>query len=82
MYRTNFLDEPARPGPTRPWRSLTGYFSNILNYTNLKLLHNIVTGPKNVVVNFDRDILFNFEVITFLRRRIFAIFTYILAYNS
>ena len=48
--------EVNRPDPARPWRSFTAYFSNLLEDTNLKLLHNIVTGIKIVVINFDKAI--------------------------
>ena len=48
--------EPVRTGPTRPWRSLTTYFSNVSEDTNMELLHSIVNGLKIVVSNFHRDI--------------------------
>ena len=54
-----------RPGPTRPRRSLTAYFSNMLKDTNLKRLHNLDTGLKIVVAKFYRDSFFSSEVIAF-----------------
>ena len=68
MYRTQIRDEPAPPGPawpdlTRPTRSLTGYFSNTLKDMSLKRSYNIAIGLEIVLSNFDRDLLFNFEII-------------------
>ena len=62
---TDVRDEPARPSPARPRRSLTAYFSNLLRDTHLKLSHNKVTVFKIVVSNFHRDDFNKSEVIAF-----------------
>ena len=56
-------DEPARPDPTGPWRSLTGYISFISKDTYLK--NNVSSSFEIVVLKFEWKILVSFGVITF-----------------
>ena len=85
--RTHIRDEPSRPDPalpdpTRSWRSLTTYCSNVLKDTNLKLRNNIVTSLKTVVLEFDRDIFIKSEVIAFSAKTDFCHFYIFFAYKS
>ena len=78
-YNTAFSIANEKPGPTRPdaarpWRSLTAYFSNLLEDTSLKLSHNKATGFKITVPNFYRDFFNKSEVIAFLVKTNFCHF--------
>ena len=68
LCRTNFREDPARPGPARPRRFLTAYLSNVFEYTNLILLQNVDTGPKIAILYFHRDFFISSEVIAFFAR--------------
>ena len=71
-----------RPGPARPGRFLTPYFSILLKDTSLKLSRNKAPALKIVVSNFHGDFFISSEVIAFLAKTDFAISTNIFAYNS
>ena len=58
------------PGP----RYLMTYLSFKLKDTNLNFSHNIDTGLKVVVSNFDRDIMVNSEIIVFFAKMFFCNF--------
>ena len=77
--RTDICDElarpePARPGPVRPWRSLTAYFSNLLKNKKLKLSHNIFTGLKTVALKFHIHFFISSEAIAFFAKTEFLHF--------
>ena len=77
--RTDILDEPALPelaraGPTRPWRYLTAYFSDVLKDINLKLLRNVDYDLKTVESNFHRGFFIGSEVIAFCSKTDFCHF--------
>ena len=79
IFRTHIRDEPAlpdpaRPGPTRPLRSLTAYLSNVLKDTSWKLSHYIVSGLQSVVTNIPRDFFNISEGIAFFTKTDFCHF--------
>ena len=66
--RTDIRDEPALPKPARPGPAVTlfdGFFSNMLEEPNFKLLHNIDIDLKSVLSSFQRHFYINSEVIPF-----------------
>ena len=71
----------TRPYPTRPWRSLTAYFSNVLKDTTLNLQLNIGTGLIILDVNFDWDFFISSVDIALFAKKDFVIFTYTFAYH-
>ena len=70
----------ARPDPTTTL--FDSLFLRCVKRYKHETFHNIDSVLKNVVSNFQKDVFINSEVTVFLRKRIFAIFKYIFAYNS
>ena len=57
MHIIDIRSEPARPDPTRPWRSLNAHISERKLVTVLKFSGVMVVLDKIVVLNFGTDIL-------------------------
>ena len=75
MHRTHIRDEPARP--------YDGLFVNCVKIHELETLTLTRYWPQNCRIKISYRFLYQFRSNSFfLRKRIFAIFTYIFAYNS